>query len=53
MYRAADYLLDDDPEPNSSQLKAIQTARTKIEYTVPDLQLRLEQALEQGPQMNL
>ena len=28
-------------------------ARTKIEYTVPDLQSRLEQVQSQEPQMNL
>ena len=35
------------------QQKAIQEARTKIEYTVPDLQSRLEQVQSQEPQMNL
>ena len=37
----------------TSSKKAIQEARTKIEYTVPDLQSRLEQAQSQEPQMNL
>ena len=53
LYRATDYLLEEGPEPNSDQLKAIQTARTKIEYTVPDLQSWLEQIQSQEPQMNL
>ena len=51
LYRATDFLLDEGPEPGVEQLKAIQAARTKIEYTVPDLQSRLEQIQEQGPQM--
>ena len=37
LYRATDYLLDEGPELEDGQLKALQTARTKIEYTVPDL----------------
>ena len=53
LYRATDYLLEEGPEPEDTQLKAIQTARTKIEYTVPDLQCRLEQTQSQEPQMNL
>ena len=54
LYRATDYLLEEEPEPDSSQLKAIQTARTKIEYTVADLQTRLEPEQGQAPQqMNL
>ena len=52
LYRATDYLLEEGPEPDSGQLKAIQEARTKIEYIVPDLQRRLEQAQAQKPQMN-
>ena len=51
LYRAADFLLDEGPEPGAEQLKAIQASRTKIEYTVPDLQSRLEQIQEQGLQM--
>ena len=51
MYRATDFLLDEGPEPGVERLKAIQEARTKIEYTVPDLQSRLEQIQEQSPQM--
>ena len=53
LYRATDFLLDEGPEPGVEQLKAIQAARTKIEYTVPDLQSRLEQIQEQGPQMDM
>lgn len=43
LYRATDYLLDEGPELEDGHLKAMQTARTKIEYTVPDLADRLEQ----------
>ena len=53
LYRATDYLLDEGPEPEDGQLKALQTSRTKIEYTVPDLAERLEESQGQEPQMNL
>ena len=53
LYRATDFLLDEGPAPEEKQLKAIQEARTKIEYVVPDLQSRLEQTQEQGQQMNI
>ena len=53
LYRATDYLLDEGPEPEDGQLKALQSSRTKIEYTVPDLVERLEQSQGQEPQMNL
>lgn len=53
LYRATDYLLDEGPEPEDGQLKALQTSITKIEYTVPDLAERLEQSQGQEPQMNL
>ena len=53
LYRATDYLLDEGPEPEDGQLKALQTSRTKIEYSVPDLVERLEQSQGQEPQMNL
>lgn len=53
LYRATDYLLDEGPEPEDGQLKALQTSRTKIEYTVPDLVERLEKSQGQEPQMNL
>ena len=52
LYRATDYYLETGPEPEEPQLKALQEARTKIEYVVPDLQTRLEQTQEQGLQMN-
>ena len=53
LYRATDYLLDEGPEPEDGQLKALQTSRTKIEYTVPDLPDRLGQGQEQEPQMDM
>ena len=53
LYRSTDHYPETGPEPDDAQLKALQEARTKIEYTVPDLQTRLEQTQEQGPQMNL
>ena len=53
LYRATDFLLEEGPELEEKQLKAIQEARTKIEYVVPDLQSRLEQTQEQGQQMNM
>ena len=53
LYRAIDYLLDEGPELEDGQLKALQTSRTKIEYSVPDLAERLEQSQGQEPQMNL
>ena len=53
LYRGTDYLLDEGPELEDVQLKALQTARTKIEYTVPDLTDRLEQGQEQEPQMDM
>lgn len=53
LYRATDFLLDEGPELEDDQLKALQTARTKIEYTVPDLPDRLEQGQEQELQMDM
>ena len=56
LYRAAEHWFHwfyEGPELDYKQQKAIQEARTKIEYTVPDLQSRLEQAQSQEPQMNL
>ena len=53
LYRAAEHWFYEGPELDYKQQKAIQEARTKIEYTVPDLQSRLEQAQSQEPQMNL
>lgn len=54
LYRATDYYLETGPEPEVAQIRALQDARTKIEYVVPDLQTRLEhaQTQEQGLQMN-
>ena len=53
LYRATDFLLEEGPAPEEKHLRAIQEARTKIEYVVQDLQDRLEQGQEQEPQMNL
>ena len=52
LYRATDYLLENGPELQEEPLQSIQTARAKIEYTVPDLQDKLEQGQGQGLQMN-
>ena len=52
LYRATDFLLEEGPELEEKQLKAIQEARTKIEYTVPDLQSKLGQTQEQGMELN-
>ena len=51
LYRATDYLLD-NLELQQEHLKAIQTARTKIEYIVPNLQEKLESKQNQGQQMD-
>ena len=53
LYRATDFLLEEGPAPDEKHLRAIQEARTKIEYTVLNLQTRLEQTQIQEPQMNL
>ena len=53
LYRAAEHWFYEGPELDYKQQKAIQEAKTKIEYTVPDLQSRLEKAQSQEPQMNL
>ncbi len=52
LYRATDFLLEEGPELEEKQLKAIQEARTKIEYTIPNLQTSLEQIQEQGMELN-
>ena len=52
LYRATGFLLEEGPELEEKQLKAIQEARTKIEYTVPNLQTSLEQIQEQGMELN-
>ena len=51
LYRAADVLLDMSPQDN--QLKALQDARQKIAYTIPDLAERLGQGQEAEQQMNM
>lgn len=51
LYRATDLLLEEGPEPDEKQLKAIQKARTKIAYIVSDFQDRLEQVQEQGMEL--
>ncbi len=54
LYRATDYFLEEGPEPDSGQQKALRRARTRIEYIVPDLPARLEQRMEgqmDGPSM--
>lgn len=53
LYRATEYLLEEGPEPDDRQLKAIQEARLQIEHSVPDLTMRLEQGQSQGPQLEL
>ncbi len=53
LYRATDYLLDEGSELEDGQLKALQTARAKIEYTVPDLTDRLKQGQDQEPQIEI
>ena len=53
LYRATDFLLEEGTAPDEKHLRAIQEARTKIEYTVLNLQTRLEQTQIQEPQMNL
>ena len=52
LYLATDFLLDEGPELEEKQLKAIQEARIKIEYTVPNLQTSLEQIQEQAMELN-
>ena len=51
LYRATDVLLEMSPQDD--QLKALQDARQKIAYTIPDLTERLEQGQEAAQQMNL
>ena len=51
LYRATDLLLEEGPELEEKQLKAIQEARTKIAYIIPDLQDRLGQVQEQGMEL--
>ena len=42
IYRATDHLLAEDPNLNDKQIRAIQEARIKIEFSVPDLDTQLE-----------
>lgn len=51
LYRATDLLLEEGPEPDEEQLKAIQEARRRIMRIVPDLQDRMEQVQEQGMEL--
>ena len=41
------------PDLNDKQMKAIQEARTKIEFSVPDLDTQLEHRQDSGPQMEM
>lgn len=52
LYRGIEYLLENGPEPQEEQLKAARTAREKIEYTVPNLQEKLDHELDQGQQLS-
>ena len=52
LYRGIDYFLENGPELQEEQLKATQAAREKIEYTVPNLQERLNHELDQGQQFS-
>ncbi|RGX56826.1 hypothetical protein DWV16_00450 [Anaerotruncus sp. AF02-27] len=51
LYRATDVLLEMSPQ--DEQLKALQNARLKIAYTIPDLAERLERGQETEQQMNM
>ena len=54
LYRATDYFLEEGPEPDSGQQKALRRARTRIEYIVPDLPTGQEQRMAgqiDGPAM--
>lgn len=53
LYRATEHLLAEDPDLNDKQMKAIQEARTKIEFSVPDLDTQLEHRQDSGPQMEM
>lgn len=52
LYRGIEYLLENGPEPQEEQLKAAWTAREKIEYTVPNLQEKLDHELDQRQQLS-
>ena len=53
LYRATEYLLAEDSDLNDKQIKAIQEARTKIEFSVPDLDTQLEHRQDSSPQMEM
>ena len=53
LYRATEHLLADDPDLNDKQMKAIQEARIKIEFSVPDLDTQLEHRQDYSPQMEM
>lgn len=53
LYRATEHLLAEDPDLNDKQMKAIQEARTKIEFSVPDLDTQLEHRQDNSPQMEM
>lgn len=53
LYHATNYLLRNGPELISNQLKAIEKARTRIEYLVPDLQEMPEQTQRPNLEMKL
>ena len=53
IYRATDHLLAEDPNLNDKQIIAIQEARIKIEFSVPDLDTQLEHRQDYSPQMEM
>ena len=53
LYRATEHLLADGPDLNDKQMKAIQEARIKIEFSVPDLDTQLEHRQDYSPQMEM
>lgn len=53
LYRATEHLLAEDPDLNDKQMKAIQDARLKIEFSVPDLDTQLEHRQDNSPQMEM
>lgn len=52
VYRSTGYRLESDLEIQQEQLEAIQAVRTKIEYTIPDIQEKLAQEQNLGQHMN-
>ena len=53
IYRATDHLLAEDPNLNDKQIRAIQEARIKIEFSIPDLDTQLEHRQDYSPQMEM